>query len=246
MLSDFSLQSLSPARVPKECTCIFLWPSVSRTRWRRWLSHGKYQRPAQTAAFSKTSLFLHFWISTLAKFFCFYKEILPLISSIPNLGIFIHKATLLYYRDCIFFFCSLEYLKIGKGVLRKIALYKDQEDVNSGRPGTSSALMNGGAPRKLPGGELKSDSSVQWCHHDRVWNRSGHDQFSLRQMLDFKANISQILKAFHWNVAEYWSLSPIFWLYVLHDVHQTCFTCFSYLLSFFFSFQVSSCVLSLD
>lgn len=58
------------------------------------------------------------------------------------------------------------------------------------RPGASSALMNGVKRSKSPTGEEQSDSSVQWCHHDRVWNRSRLEQPSLSQMLNFTANLS--------------------------------------------------------
>lgn len=48
--------------------------------------------------------------------------------------------------------------------------------------------MNGVVCSKSPSGEEKSDSSVQWCHCDRVWNRSRLEQPSLSQMLNFTAS----------------------------------------------------------
>lgn len=38
--------------------------------------------------------------------------------------------------------------------------------------------------------EEQSDSSVQWCHRDRVWNRSRLERPSLSQMLTFITNFS--------------------------------------------------------
>lgn len=118
---------------------------------------------------------------------------------------------------------------------------RGEREFSHGRPGTASALMNGVVRSKLPAGEQQSDSTVQCCHRDHVWNRSRHEQPSLSQMVNIIANIlldgtqSELsewyLEAFQWNLLAYYNF----------DHHGT-LICGNYLLLVLSLFLISLCL----